>query len=466
MKLTFLGANHCVTGSRYCLEVAGTRVMIDCGMVQERQHAARNWEPSPIRASSIKALLLTHIHIDHSGLIPKFVREGFAGPVIATRPTVDLADIVLRDSAHIQEEDAAYKKRRHRREGRQGKHPEEPLYTMPDVERALPLFQGVDYDQTIPVADGIDVTFRDAGHILGSAMLELLVKAGDKQRRIIFSGDIGQRGKPLIRDPSVFEQADYVIMESTYGDRLHDKSGDVETQLCDVINATLERGGNVVIPTFAIERAQELMYYIGRLVYAKRIPPIPIFLDSPMAVDVTEIFRQHCQYLDSDTQQLILSKEPPLRYSGLQMVHDVAQSKAINHLKNPCIIMSPAGMCTAGRIKHHLRNNIGRHESTILFVGFQARGTLGRQILEGNQDVRIHGEMRRVKAQVAHINGLSGHADQAGLLDWLSHLQSPPRHIFLAHGEEPASECLSGLIQERWGWPVSIPEYESAVELD
>lgn len=466
MRLTFLGANHCVTGSRYCLEVAGSRVMIDCGMVQERQHAARNWAPSPIRASSIKSLLLTHIHIDHSGLIPKFVHEGFDGPVIATRPTVDLAAIVLRDSAHIQDEDAAYKKKRHRRQGRQGKHPEEPLYTMPDVERALRLFQGVDYDQTIPLADGIDVIFRDAGHILGSAMLELLVKEGDRQRRIIFSGDIGQRGKPLIRDPSFFEQADYVIMESTYGDRLHDKSGDVETQLCDVINATLERGGNVVIPTFAIERAQELMYHIGRLVYAKRIPPVPIFLDSPMAVDVTEIFRQHHQYLDSDTQQLILSNEPPLRYAGLQMVHDVKQSKTINHLKKPCIIMSPAGMCTAGRIKHHLRNNIGRHESTILFVGFQARGTLGQQILEGNQDVRIHGELRRVKAQVAHINGLSAHADQAGLLDWLSHLKTPPRHVFLAHGEEPAAECLSGLIQERWGWPVSIPEYESEVEFD
>lgn len=466
MKLTFLGANHCVTGSRFCLEVAGTRVMVDCGMVQERQHASRNWEPSPIKASSIESLLLTHIHIDHSGLIPKFVREGFDGPVIATHPTVDLADIVLRDSAHIQEEDAFYKKKRHRREGRESKPTSEPLYMMQDVERALPLFQGVEYDQTIPVANGIDVIFRDAGHILGSAMLELLVKEGDKQRRIVFSGDIGQRGKPLIRDPSVFEQADYVIMESTYGDRLHEKSGDVETQLCDVINATLERGGNVVIPTFAIERAQELMYHIGRLVYAKRIPPVPIFLDSPMAVDVTEIFRHHCQYLDSETQELILSNEPPLRYAGLQMVHDVEQSKAINHLKKPCIIMSPAGMCTAGRIKHHLRNNIGRHESTILFVGFQARGTLGRQILEGNQDVRIHGELRRVKAHVAHINGLSGHADQAGLLDWLSHLKTPPRHVFLAHGEEPAAECLQGLIQERWGWPVSIPEYESDAELD
>ncbi len=466
MKITFLGANRCVTGSRYCLEVGDARVMIDCGMVQERQHAGRNWEPCPVRASSIQAVLLTHIHIDHSGLIPKFVREGFAGPIIATRPTVDLADIVLRDSAHIQVEDAAYKKKRHRREGRQGKHPEEPLYTMSDVEQSLVLFKGADYGQSIPVADGIDVVFRDAGHILGSAMLELSVQEGTQQRRIVFSGDIGQRGKPLIRDPSYFGQADYIIMESTYGDRLHEKSGDVETQLCDVINETIGRGGNVVIPTFAIERAQELMYHIGRLVYAKRIPSIPIFLDSPMAVDVTEIFRQNRQYLDPETQQLIQSKEPPLRYAGLRMVHDVEQSKAISQLKNPCIIMSPAGMCTAGRIKHHLRHNIGRHESTVLFVGFQARGTLGRQILDGHHDVRIHGALQRVKAHVAHINGLSGHADQAGLLDWLSHLQTPPRHIFLAHGEEPASECLSGLIREKWGWKVSIPMYESSVTLD
>ncbi len=465
MKLTFLGANRCVTGSRYCLEANGTRVMIDCGMVQEREFASRNWDPSPIAAKAVKTLLLTHIHIDHCGLIPKFVRQGFAGPIVTTRPTVDLADIVLPDSAKIQEEDAAYKKKRHRREGRKGKHPEEPLYTMSDVERSLPLFEGVAYDQVIPVAEGIDVIFRDAGHILGSAMLELSLRENGTRRRIVFSGDIGQPGKPLIRDPSVFEQADYVVMESTYGDRLHDKSGDVETQLCDVINATIRRGGNVVIPTFAIERAQELMYYIGRLVYAHRIPPTPIFLDSPMAVDVTEIFRQHCQYLDSETQQLILSKEPPLHYSGLRMIQDVEQSKAINRLRDPCIIMSPAGMCTAGRIKHHLRNNISRPESTILFAGFQARGTLGRQILDGNQDVRIHGASRTVKAQVAHINGLSGHADQAGLLDWLSHLQAPPRKVFLAHGEEAASECLAGLIQERWGWPVSIPRYESVVQL-
>ncbi len=466
MKLTFLGANRCVTGSRYCLEANGTRVMIDCGLVQERQHANRNWETCPIRPSTVHSLLLTHIHIDHSGLIPKFVRDGFQGSIVATRPTVDLADIVLRDSANIQAEDAAYKKKRHRREGRRGKYPEQPLYTTVDVERSLPLFQGLDYDRTIRVAEGIDVIFRDAGHILGSAMLEVLVKEKGIQRRIVFSGDIGQRGKPLINDPSEFKQADYVIMESTYGDRLHDKSGDVETQLCEIISDTIGRGGNVVIPTFAIERAQELMYFIGRLVYAQRIPAVPIFLDSPMAVDVTEIFRQHCSFLDSETQKLIMSKEPPLHYAGLHMVQDVEQSKSINRLTKPSIIMSPSGMCTAGRIKHHLRNNIGRPESTILFVGFQARGTLGRQILEGNQEVRIHGQLRRVNARVAHVNGLSGHADQAGLLDWLSHLETPPRHLFLAHGEEAASKCLAGLIKQRWGWPVSIPNYESSVDLE
>lgn len=466
MQLTFMGANRQVTGSRYCLEVNNQRVMIDCGLVQEREFLSRNWQSCPLAASSMHALLLTHVHIDHSGLIPKFVREGFTGPIFTTRPTVDLADVVLRDAADIQKEDAAYKRKRHRREGRSGKFPVQPLYTRADVELALRSFRPVDYDKAIELVDGIEVIFRDAGHILGSAMLELRVTENGRQRRILFSGDIGQWGKPLIGDPSLFDQADYVIMESTYGDREHGELGDVETQLAETINSTVRRGGNVVIPTFAIERAQELMYYIGRLVYTNRISQIPIYLDSPMAVDVTEIFRKHRDYLDEETRQLILSHEPPLHYPGLRLVQAKKDSKAINQLSHPCVIMSPAGMCNAGRIKHHLRNNIGRRESTILFVGYQANGTLGRQILEGDPEVRIHGQMWRVKARIEHINGLSGHADRRGLLRWLGHLQQPPQRVFLTHGEEKAALHLADQIQQQLRWPVQIPQYCDTVTLD
>lgn len=465
MELHFLGANRQVTGSRYCLTANGEHVMIDCGLVQEREFLSRNWAECPISAGKVKALLLTHVHIDHCGLIPRFVREGFKGRILATRPTVDLADVVLRDSAHIQHEDAAYKKKRHHRERRHGKHPEVPLYERDDVERTLPLFRGIDYGQSTHVADGISVTFHDAGHILGSAMLEVIVEENGTKRSILFSGDIGQNGKPLIGDPTLFDEADYVVMESTYGNRDHDSMGDVESQLGDVINETIKRGGNVVIPTFAIERAQELMYYISQLVNADRIPDIPVFLDSPMAVDVTEIFRRHREYCDEETWELFALHEPPLRFPGLKLVRSVEDSKAIFAQKKPCIIMSAAGMCNAGRIKHHLRQNIGRWECTILFVGYQARGTLGRQIVDGRSPVRIHGEMRRVRARVAQIHGLSAHADRTGLLHWLGHLKRPPRHVFLAHGEEDVSLAFADEIDRELGWPVSVPRYGDVVEL-
>jgi len=466
MRLTFMGANRQVTGSRYCLEVNDSRLMIDCGLTQEREFLSRNWEPCPIAADTFQSMLLTHIHVDHSGLIPKFVREGFQGSIFATRPTADLAEIVLRDSAHIQEEDAAFKAKRHRREKRKGRFPEIPLYTTADAEQALNAFYPVDYHQPISVADGVDVVFHDAGHILGSAMLELRIQEDGKRRRLIFSGDIGQWGKPLIGDPSVFKEADYVVMESTYGDSNHEKSIDVETQMSEIIHRTVERGGNVVIPTFAIERAQELMYHIGRLVYADRIPDIPIILDSPMAVDVTEIFYKHRQYLDEETRQLTESGQPPLRYQGLRLVQSVEDSKALADLKEPCVIMSTAGMCNAGRIKHHLRNNIVRPECSILFVGYQAHGTLGRQIVEGSPQVRIHGDIHPVRASIERIDGLSAHADQSGLLRWLSNLQSAPRQIFLTHGEETGATSLAEKIRESHGWPVTIPNYMETAPLE
>jgi metallo-beta-lactamase family protein len=465
MRIHFLGANRQVTGSRYCLEAAGQKVLIDCGMFQERAFLDRNWEPNPIPANELDALLLTHVHIDHSGLIPKLEREGFEGPIYCTRPSAALAEVILTDSAEIQMEDASYKKKRHAKEGRKGKHPEIPLYTVRDVNDCLSRFQGVPYKKPIELSDSISVTFHDAGHILGSAMLEIGVREGDHTSRIVFSGDIGQWDKPLIRDPSRFHHADYVIMESTYGDRNHKDGGDIETQLADVILETVDRGGNIVIPTFAVERAQELMYHLARLIHSDRIPPLPVFLDSPMAVDVTDVFRQFHDCLDEETWEMVMSNQPPLRFPGLQLVRKVEASKEINRLKKPCVIMASSGMCTAGRIKFHLRANLGRPESTILFVGYQGRGTLGRQIVDGKQDIRIHGRMFRVKANIRQIHGFSGHADRAALLGWLSSFEQPPRQLFLTHGEEEVSLNFAQTIRDDLKWDVIVPEYREVVEL-
>lgn len=465
MKLHFLGANRQVTGSRYCLESGGRKVLVDCGMFQERPYQSRNWEPSPIGPEEIEHLLLTHVHIDHCGLIPRFVRQGYRGPIHATRASIALAGVMLRDAASIQVEDAAYKKRRHRKEGRRGKHPELPLFDMNDVEITLPLFVSAPYQESVRLNENFTVTFHDAGHILGSAMLEIVVREAGESRTVLFSGDVGQWDKPLLHDPTLFDRADYVVMESTYGDRLHEDGGSIEDQLRDVINRTVGRGGNVIIPTFAVERAQELMYYISRLVHDDLIPDIPIFLDSPMAVDVTQIFRDFRDCLDEETWTLINSGESPLRFPGLRMVRSASESKRINQFKHPCIIMSTSGMCTAGRIKHHLRRNIRDRNSTVLFVGYQAHGTLGRQILEGRAEVRIHGGMLPVHAEVAQIFGFSGHADRKALLRWLTHLQEPPRYVFLTHGDQEAADSLASRIRRDLRWPVVVPEYKQVIAL-
>ena len=459
MKLTFLGANKNVTGSRYCLEAAGSRVMIDCGLVQEREFLSRNWEPCPIPAETFDALVLTHAHIDHIGLIPKLVADGFSGPIYATRPTVALADLMLRDSAKIQMEDVRYKKRRHRKEGRHGRYPEAPLYTVQDVSRTLPLFQGVDYGITTSITPGISVTWHDAGHILGSASLEIRVRESGRERTFVFSGDIGQPDKPLISNPTFFRHADYVVMESTYGDRDHGEHGSIEAQLESIVRRTIGAGGNLVIPVFAVERAQEMMFYISRLVHQDRIPDIPVFLDSPMASDATDIFRRFEDWLDEETRQFIAADQPPLKFPGLKITRTTEESMAINDVQFPSIIMATAGMCNAGRIKHHLRLNIRRPESTILFVGFQAKGTLGRRLLSGEREVRILGRQYRVEASVEQILGLSGHADCKGLIAWLDHFERPPRKLFLTHGEEDGAIALQQAVQKRFDFDVSIPEY-------
>ena len=465
MKLQFLGATRQVTGSKYYLEAGGAKILIDCGMFQEREHRERNWEPSPVAASGIDALVLTHAHLDHCGLTPKLVKEGFRGPILATPASADLVEVMLRDSAEIQMEDAAYKRRRHKKEGRKGRHPVVPLYTIDDVERTLPLVKTVPYGQAVKVNGNVWVTFYDAGHILGSSAVEVTVCEGERLRRVLFSGDLGQWDRPILRDPTLFDEADFVVMESTYGDRDHDTHESIEPQMERVINEAVDGGGNVVIPTFAVERAQELMFYLGRLVRDRRIPGVPVFLDSPMAVDVTDVFRRHRECFDEEAWRMISSGEPPLRFPGLKMVRTTKESKAINEMKEPAIIMAGSGMCTAGRIKFHLRQNIERPESALLFVGYQVRGTLGRQIIEGDPEVRIHGRTWSVRARVEQIHGFSGHADRGGLLRWLGSFKAPPRRLFLTHGEEEGALSLAERVRADMGWEVEVPEYQDEVDL-
>jgi metallo-beta-lactamase family protein len=465
MRLHFLGANRQVTGSRYVLEAAGLRVMIDCGMFQERPFLKRNWEDCPVPPASIDVLLLTHAHLDHVGLIPRLVMQGFKRKIFTVEPSVELAEIILLDSAKIQEEDAAYKKRRHKKEGRRGKYPEVPLYTAEDAAKALPLFRGIRYGEPVELSPHVKAVFHEAGHILGSASIELSVEEGGKTQTVLFSGDVGQWDKPLIEDPALAPQADYVVLESTYGDRKHPPEEEVDRCLERIICETSQRGGNIVIPTFALERAQELLYHVSELVHADRIPDLKIFLDSPMAINVTDIFKKYKGYFDDETKGRLNDGAHPLRFPGLNLTRSVEESKAIAYGRMPCIILASSGMCTGGRIKHHLRQNITRPESTIVFVGYQANRTLGRQILNGDREVRIHGRYWPVRAQIEQISGLSAHGDKDDLVRWLGGMKRPPREVFLTHGEEDAALSFANTIKEKLGWSVSVPEYQDVVEL-
>lgn len=465
MRLTFLGANRQVTGSRYFLEAGGIGLMIDCGLVQERPFLERNWEQPPIDPGRVHTLLLTHAHLDHCGLLPRFVSQGYNRRILTTLPSIELTSLVLRDAARIQEEDAAYKIKRHRREGREGPRPVTPLYTKDDAEKAIKLLHEVPYDKPFKINDKVSVTYHDAGHILGSAMIEVHVTEDHRTRRIVFSGDIGQWDKPLIRDPSLLDHADYLVMESTYGDRNHEKSASVEVEMARIINQAVEDGGNVVIPTFAIERAQEIIWHLGRLAAAKAIPRLMVFLDSPMAVDATEMFRRYPQCLDEETKRDFAAGRNPLHFANLRLCRTTDQSKSINTIRGTCVIMAGAGMCTGGRIKFHLVNNITRPAATILFTGYQAVGTLGRQIVDGEREVRILGQSYPVNAKVVQFRGLSAHADHDALLRWLGHFKKPPRRLFLTHGEEHAALSLAKELHRERGMDVLVPEYRQSVEL-
>ena len=465
-SIHFLGAARNVTGSSYLVEHGGKRVLVDCGLYQERKFRERNWASFAVDPASIDAVLLTHAHLDHCGLLPKLVREGFSGPIYCTPATAAITRIVLLDSARIQEEDAEYKLRRHEKEGRKGPYPEEPLYTEEDAERTLPLLRTVGYDSPLPVTNGISASFFEAGHILGSSMIRLELDGGSGARTsVVFSGDIGQWDKPIIEDPTLFAEADYLIMESTYGDRTHEDPGEIQDLLAQAVNTTHRAGGNLLIPSFALERTQEVLYHLNRLLQAGRIPHLIVFVDSPMAISVTEVFKNHPELFDDAMQELMEKGHSPFNFSGLMMTRSVDQSKAINHIRGTSIVIAGAGMCTGGRIKHHLVHNIYRKESTILFVGYQAEGTLGRQILSGARQVRILGQMWRRRANIRMISGFSAHADQPALLRWLSGLKRPPRRLFLTHGESDAIRVLADKIEREKGWKPYIPEYGERVDL-
>jgi len=392
IKLQFLGAVQNVTGSRHLLEANGTKILVDCGLYQERQFRARNWEPFTCPPESLDAVLLTHAHLDHCGLLPKLVKEGFKGKIYCTAATSEIVQIILLDSAHIQEEDAKYKLKRHKREGRKGPYPVEPLYTTAEAEACFPQFSTVKYKKPIEIGAGVEATFCDAGHVLGSSIIKVKVSQDGQDRTVIFSGDIGRPDRPIVQDPSIVEQADYVLVESTYGDRVHEGPEDTKKLIAEVINSTRQAGGNIIVPSFALERSQELLYYINELLLEKAIEPLPVFLDSPMASRITKVFQKHRELYDEEMTEFMRRNKSPFEFSGLKMAGTSDESKAINHIRGTIMVIAGSGMCTGGRIKHHMVNNITRPENTIMFVGYQANGTLGRRIVNGEKEVRILGQ--------------------------------------------------------------------------
>jgi metallo-beta-lactamase family protein len=469
MKLTFWGAAGTVTGSMHHLEIDGKRYLLDCGLYQgRRKEAERRNRNLPFDASTIEAVILSHAHIDHSGNLPSLVKNGFTGPIYTTPATVDLCDAMLRDTAYIHEKDAEFVNKRRRRRGDSGEpeEPVEPLYTMEDAERTLPLFHPVPYYTPKNLDRQLNYECYDAGHMLGSSCVVLHHRADGKRIRLAFSGDIGRPRLPIIRDPDALPPAEYLIMESTYGGKLHKVSGHVINKLADVVNRTCRRGGRIIVPAFAVGRTQQLVLVLHELAAQGRIPSIPIFVDSPLAVNVTGIFRRHVECFDAETRQYLLDGEDPFGFQRLQYIREAADSRKLNDLHGPFVVISASGMCEQGRILHHLRNNIEDPRNTVLITGFQAMHTLGRKLVEKQKEVRIFGEPMAVRAEVSSLDELSGHADQGELLNWIKPLASHLKKVFLVHGEPVQSQALAALLQSQLGLAVEAPNPGDTFLLD
>lgn len=468
MKVTFCGATKTVTGSNFLVEGAGKKFLVDCGLYQGgAKDEIKNEEPFPYDINEIDFMLLTHAHIDHSGRIPKLYKEGYRNPIYATNATCDLCAIMLPDSGHIQETETEWK---NRKRIRRGEEELVPIYDAETAAKSLELFKGEPYNQIIELDDDIHVRFNDAGHMLGSSTIEIWIRENGENKKIVFSGDLGNNDIPLLAEPTMIQDADFLVMESTYGNRLHIKNESKAETFINVVTDTIKNGGTVVIPSFAVGRTQEILYELNKIKDSEDDSPeferkyrllmnTPVYVDSPLAISATEVFKENMDLFDKETQELIKRGDNPLEFPGLKFTQTVEESKALNESDESAIIISASGMCEVGRIKHHLKHNIWNPKNTILFVGYQAPGTLGRKIVDGAKTVKIFGEEIAVNARVEYIEGYSGHADQAGLLHFVDSFVKKPNHIFLVHGEEESQKVLRDKINENFDLPVSIPDY-------
>jgi metallo-beta-lactamase family protein len=459
-KITFLGAAGTVTGSKYLVEAGGKRLLVDCGLFEGlKELRQRNWDKLPVDPATIDWVLLTHAHIDHTGYLPRLVRDGFRGPIYANPATHELCELLLPDSAHLQEEDAQFAAKK----GYSSHNPPLPLYTVAESQTALARFQEVPRAESFTISPAFSVQPHDAGHILGSTWLELTITENGKSFVVVFSGDVGRYDQPILKNPEAPTRADYLLCESTYGDRDH-PGGSVEDALADVVTRVAKRGGAVVIPAFAVGRTQTLMYLLRELEDQQRIPKLPVYVDSPMAISVTDLYMRH-----HEDHDLAFTREEqggdPLNAHEVHMTRTVEESKKINDVVAPCIIISASGMLTGGRILHHLARRLPDSRSAVLIVGYQAEATRGRQLLEGAKFLRIFGEQVPVRAEVVELNQLSAHAGQSELMRWLSGFAAAPRQTFMVHGEPPASQALKAMIEARWHWNVTLPAYEQSFDL-
>ena len=468
MKIKFCGAATGVTGSCHLLSTENHKILLDCGQFQGgKAQDALNEEPFPFDPAEIECVVLSHAHIDHCGRLPLLVKRGFRGAIYCTDATADLLEVMLKDSGFIHEKEAEWQSRKNERAGRK---PVEPLYTVKDSEETLKYVRPVMYDQLFEINDEMKVVFNDAGHILGSAIIELWTAEDDNVYKTVFSGDLGVLDRPILRDPTIIKKADYVIMESTYGNRLHPENATSIEQLLDIVIKTTGRGGTVVIPSFAVGRTQELIYefnrfYLERPEYKDELEKLTVYIDSPMATSATEVFRRNAQVFDEETKAYILKGDNPLDFPNLRFTRSTAESQALNMDRKPKIIISASGMCEAGRIRHHLKHNLWDPKSSVIFVGYQAEGTLGRMLTEGQKDVVLFGEAVHVNAEIYNLEGFSGHADKEGLLGWLSGFKVKPKQLFLVHGELESKEALAASIRERLGYDPVVVTGVSEFEL-